>query len=223
MPGGIVIALFEERSLYDTTPAIATFGKIFGTVGYKKHVALSAVDANTGEKVYMTDETVPFNELPTAVLGSASVPIAFPPTEYGGHRLMDGMTAYNTDVQATIDRCKELGVEEENITIDVLSISDPGTVTQLRTSPHNAILNFRRQREINSAYHGTDTLESTKKFHPKINWRHDIIQSKKVGGFNELSFEQDVVQPLIATGKQDALQALQAMEAAQLVSSLFLS
>ena len=98
MPGGMVIALFEEHSLYDTTPAISTFARIFGTGGYKKHLALSAVDVNTGEKVYMTDATVPFNELPTAVLGSASVPIAFPNTLYGGHRLMDGMSAYNTDV-----------------------------------------------------------------------------------------------------------------------------
>ena len=98
MPGGVVVALFEMRSLYDTTPAISTFGRIFGPNGYKKHLALSAVDVNTGEKVYMTDEHIPFDELPHAVLGSASVPIAFPPTKWGGHLMMDGMTAYNTDV-----------------------------------------------------------------------------------------------------------------------------
>ena len=126
MPGGIVIAMFEEHSLYDTTPAIATFGRIFGTGGYKKHLALSAVDANTGEKVTMTDEQIPFNELPTAVLGSASVPIAFPSTRYGGHLLMDGMTAYNTDVEATIERCKQLVGDEGLITIDVLQITAQG-------------------------------------------------------------------------------------------------
>ena len=49
------------------------------------------------------------------------------------------------------------------------------------------------------------------------------MQSKKVGGFNELSFEQDVVQPLIETGKKDAIEALKAMEAAKLVSSMFLN
>ena len=54
-------------------------------------------------------------------MGSASVPVAFPPTSFKGHLLMDGMTAYNTDVQATIDRCKEISGDNESlITIDIL-------------------------------------------------------------------------------------------------------
>ena len=59
---------------------------------------MSAVDANTGEKVTMTEHEVPFDDLPIAVLGSASVPGFFPATQYGKHLLIDGMTAYNTDV-----------------------------------------------------------------------------------------------------------------------------
>ena len=66
--------------------------------GFKKKVSASAVDVNTGKKVTFTDETVSYEDFHKAVLGSASVPGAFPPTKFGGHLLMDGMTAYNTDV-----------------------------------------------------------------------------------------------------------------------------
>ena len=100
------------RALYDTSPGAETLKNILADYpdGFKRKVAVSAVDANTGERVDMTDEDVPFEDFHLAVLGSASVPGAFPPTNLNvkgvDHLFMDGMTAYNTDVQATIDRCR---------------------------------------------------------------------------------------------------------------------
>ena len=41
-------------------------------------------------------------------MSSASVPGIFPNTELLGHRLMDGMAAYNTDVEAAVKRCQEI-------------------------------------------------------------------------------------------------------------------
>ena len=46
----------------------------------------------------MTDDDVAYDEFHLAVIGSASVPAVFPPTSFHGHLLIDGMTAYNTDV-----------------------------------------------------------------------------------------------------------------------------
>ena len=119
---GDAIALFDAPSIYDTSVGLETLRKILAKYdGLKKKVSVSAVDANTGKKVTFTDENVPYGDFHKAVLGSASVPGAFPPTAFQGHLLMDGMTAYNTDVQATIDRCKEIsGNDESLITIDIL-------------------------------------------------------------------------------------------------------
>ena len=69
-----------------------------GFDGFKRKVSVSAVDANTGQKVTFTDENVPYDQFYHAVMGSASVPGAFPPHAFEKHLLMDGMTAYNTDV-----------------------------------------------------------------------------------------------------------------------------
>ena len=88
------------KALYDTAPGVETLRKILAAYpdGFKRKVAVSAVDANTGERVLMTDEDVAFEDFHYAVIGSASVPGAFPPMKFNGHLFMDGMTAYNTDV-----------------------------------------------------------------------------------------------------------------------------
>ena len=109
-------------------------------------------------------------------MGSASVPGAFPPTAFMGHLLMDGMTAYNTDVQATIDRCKEISGEDESlITIDILQCSDPGHVQKWDSLATTAWSNYERKSGLKGVYIGSDVLKATKRAHPDINWRHKII------------------------------------------------
>ena len=65
---------------------------------YKRGFSLSAVDIETGEVVLLTDKNTPMEHLDKAVIASASVPGFFPPTEIGGRLLVDGMTAWNTNV-----------------------------------------------------------------------------------------------------------------------------
>ena len=111
------------RALYDTAPGVETLKGILSAYpdGFKRRVAVAAVDANTGERVTMTDEEIPFEDFHLAVIASASVPGAFPPTKLNDHLFMDGGTAYNTDVQATIDRCREItGNDDSLITIDII-------------------------------------------------------------------------------------------------------
>ena len=169
------------------------------------------MDANTGNKVTFTDEDVPFDQFYKAVMGSASVPGAFPPTSFNGHLLMDGMTAYNTDVQATINRCKDIvGEYENNITIDVLQISSPATADVWDSPAKMAYSNYERASALKDAHVGGDQLEAVKRAHPHIHWRHEIVQSVKTTGTDELNFDQTVLQPLIDYGKQDAQTALAA-------------
>ena len=70
--------------------------------------------------------------------------------------------------------------------------------------------NYNRANGLKSAHIGSDQLEAIERAHPKINWRHKIRQDKssKKGGFDELNFDQRIVQPLIDAGKKDALTAL---------------
>ena len=125
---------------------------------------------------------------------------------------MDGMTAYNTDVQATIDRCKEISGDDESlITIDILQVTDPGSVQTWDKPAVCAYTNYQRKSALKGVYIGSDALKSTKRAHPHINWRHLIIQSKKATGTSELDFDPKTTHPLIEGGKEDAKKALHAM------------
>jgi len=65
---------------------------------YKRAISLAAVDIETDLIETLTDQNTPFSELHKAVVASASVPGFFPPTQLNGKLLVDGMTAYNTNV-----------------------------------------------------------------------------------------------------------------------------
>jgi len=96
---GLISGLYSE-SVYDTSPGFKTLKKILEPfTEYKRAISLSAVDIENGEIVEMTDKNTPFEELYKAVIASASVPGFFPPTELNGLKLVDGMTAYNTNAQ----------------------------------------------------------------------------------------------------------------------------
>ena len=160
-------------------------------------------------KITMTDKDIEFEDLPIAVMGSAAVPGIFPMAYYQGHYLIDGMTAYNTDVQATINRCKDIvGDYENNIIIDVLQISQPDTSDVWDHIANFAYSNYSRAAALKDAHVGGDQLEAVKRSHPKIHWRHEIVQTVKMTGSDELSFEQTVLQPLIDDGKKDAQAAI---------------
>ena len=66
---------------------------------FKRSISVSAVDVNDGKIVTFTDEDTDYSEFHHVIIASASVPGAFPPHEFKGHLLIDGMTAYNTHVQ----------------------------------------------------------------------------------------------------------------------------
>ena len=156
--GGDAWALFAAPSIYDSAPGLETYHKVFAPyTEFKRKITISAVDANTGMKITMTDKEIDFKDLPIAVMGSASVPGVFPVTPYLGHHLIDGMTAYNTDVQATINRCKDIvGEYENNITIDVLQISSPATADVWDSPAKMAYSNYERASAIKDAHVGSD-------------------------------------------------------------------
>lgn len=72
---------------------------------FKRKIVCDAVDSETGIINSITENDIPHSEYYKVVLASASVPGFFPNTEIRGHRFMDGMAGYNTDVEAAIKRC----------------------------------------------------------------------------------------------------------------------
>jgi predicted acylesterase/phospholipase RssA len=82
-----------------------------------------AVDMNTGE-IVIFDETTPHKYIPDAVVGSASIPVAFPPTHIDGKTLSDGGVFAHSDVSESIIKCRESGFEDKDIIVDVILCFD---------------------------------------------------------------------------------------------------
>lgn len=97
-PGGVAAGLYKQ-SMFDTSPGFVTMQSVLSPYSeYKRAFGLSAVNIETGQVVTMNEKNTPIQDLYKAVIASASVPGAFPPTELNGMKLVDGMTAYNTNV-----------------------------------------------------------------------------------------------------------------------------
>ena len=160
--------------MYDTSPAYETMKRLYSSFHeYKRGFSLSAVDIETGEVVLLTDKNTPMEHLDKAVIASASVPGFFPPTKIGGRLLVDGMTAWNTNVQEAIDRCRKEVEFDSSIIIDVL-ICHP-----METVPHwdeagNTYENYMRVRDLRRRVHSSNAVDGVMRAHPHINWRHKI-------------------------------------------------
>ena len=70
----------------------------------RRKLTVAAVNVNNGN-YEIFDESTPPQYYPLIVVASASVPFAFPPTTYNGKVLMDGGTAWNTNMISAIEKC----------------------------------------------------------------------------------------------------------------------
>lgn len=68
--------LFKEPSFIDDTPALATLKDIVDDTGgaIKRNFTVSAVDANTGEYIAMSNKNTPYENLAQSALSSGSLP-----------------------------------------------------------------------------------------------------------------------------------------------------
>jgi len=211
-PGGLAAA-FWHASAYDTSTGLAFLTERMKEFdGFKRRVSLAATDINTGEVLTFGDHNIEWSELPQAVLASASVPGFFPPQSFKGHFLVDGMTAWNTNAQQAIDRCREIVEHDRDIIIDVITIGVSDDQKEIVETGHTSS-NFLRSRNIKSAHNGGDALDEQIRSHPDIYWRHKIMEvDGHVTGMNELNFEPEITKPLQEQGKKDALAAIQKLK-----------
>lgn len=152
-----------------------------------------------------------YEDINKYAIASASVPVAFAPTVIDGHMFVDGMTAYNLNVQEAIDRCHDLGFDDNQIVIDMLVCKVTKDLNQWN-SGFNAYQNFMYARSINNDVHDDDAVAGVKRANPDINFRLEIYQSVKATGTDELTFTTEVTGPLQAAGKEDAQLALANLE-----------
>lgn len=96
-------------------------------------------------------------------------------------KLVDGMTAYNTNVQEAVDRCLEIVDHESKITIDVMICDFTDDISEWNSSG-NSWQNYWRVQDIRNRFRSFNSSAAVMRAHPKIFWRHVVNQSERGEG-----------------------------------------
>ena len=152
----------------------------------EKKVVISAVDVESGEFTPF-DESMGVENLGTIIRASASIPFAFEPTEYQGHMYMDGGTVWNVDMLGAIDKCHEMGFDDEHVVMDI-AITEFINMEQIEDTG-KSYNNFSRKRAIHKYYKTMNDVAEFARSRPNVNYRHFFKPSESLGGATaELDF-----------------------------------
>lgn len=72
--------LTKDPALLNSAPCVDTIKKIMGERdGYARKAYVTSVDFNTGDPLVFSSDEVSYEDLAIAAMGSASIPVVFPP------------------------------------------------------------------------------------------------------------------------------------------------
>ena len=196
--------LFHEPSAFDDDPAIATLTRIYSYTGgeIKRHFAVSAVDANTGDYNAMTDKNTSFEDLPRSVMSSASIPVVFPALSLNGKVNMDGGTVWNTNLDSAIEQCLEIVDDPKDIIVDV-AICGYSHLPELEVKK-NALEDFLEAKSIRDYYHSTSGIWEQAAAYPGLDIRYYFQERTSCPGSGGLDFNNSTTWCLQEQGRTDA-------------------
>lgn len=100
----------------------------------RRKVSFQSVNINDG-KVYSFDETLDPKLQGEAVAASASIPVAFKPTDtIKDYQLVDGGTFSDLNLQDAIEKCREIVDDDRDIIVDVIMCqTDPVVMEEYKS------------------------------------------------------------------------------------------
>lgn len=200
---GLVAGLFNHTGFLDDSPLYNMINDIVMEAGsIKKKMVVAAADSQDGSYILFTEQ-LPFEDIPTAVVASGSMPMIFPTRDFQGHILMDGGTIWNANLVSAVNRCLEIVDDPSKIVMDI-AICQNAKLDDL-TTVSNTVGNWLRYREIKSYYKSLDDIIEFMKTQPTVNYRYLAVPSEKLEpSYDEIIFTPNNIPPMIEQGKADA-------------------
>ena len=119
-PDSWFTVLEDEPSLLDSTPLLNFIKNVLEGKEFKRKLITGAVDVDSGRFITMDSDQFTPEEWPYIILGSASVPFAFPPTKLRDWHLMDGGTTWNINIISAIEECRKVVEKDSDIILDLV-------------------------------------------------------------------------------------------------------
>ena len=175
---GKVQGLTRKAGAVDNSPLLAWLTEVVQEyTEVKRRFTIASTNVGTGEYTEFTQKDLTMDDIPKAATASASIPGFFAPFQWEGKGVfMDGMTAYNINVEGAIKQCRELVDDDSKIIIDVFMCNAPEEPEAWDKKAHTSWSNFWRYRELHGYYRGSDSIASSLAAHPTMQWRHIVKQ-----------------------------------------------
>jgi len=210
--GGIIKGLLFESGIFDSSPErelIANATK--QTTGHiTRKVSYGTTDMDEG-KFYSANDIMTDNTISQWAMCSSAIPLIFPYQICNNKIYSDGQTLISLDVFSPIELCQELGYSDENIIVDVLSLS-MFKVPYINTTKLTSIEMVWRAISIHLVNKKRFALQDAKRYHPLVNWRYLVEPSRippdEILGFIPLDFNPKKLKETFDLGYNDTVNVI---------------
>lgn len=210
--GGIIHGLFFESGIVDSSPErelIAVPSSFYGNHVFRS-ISFGATNRNEGKYHDSYHEMNDSNFVDWAMCSSA-IPAFFPSQKCNNDYYMDGGTSYIIDLDATVQMCRELGFVDEDIIVDVMSLS-PLDLIYVNTTNLTSLQMSWRAMHIHETIKKRHALEDGYSYYNKVNWRYLICPNKtlpvEILGFIPLSTNPKKIRETYEMGFNDSMNAI---------------
>jgi len=203
-PFGKIEGLLFKSGLYDFNRFPKFLEKLYNGRSLKRKFVCGATNFITGS--YDTwDETIIENDYINAIVASSTIPFIFPIKSYGDNYYLDGGLKLGVDVASGINKCFEMGYDENEISIDVISNSSKNLSSPDDPKRIYSLGVLYRALEIYIYNQWIEDIIYSKQLFPNVKFRYVIyptmiLPSKQI----PLDFLPDQIETMINYGVQDS-------------------
>lgn len=167
---------------------------------------MGATDLTTGSTVTIDYDDLEKHEYVSAIIGSASLPVLFPPREFRDQLLIDGGVSWNLNIVSAFKKCMEMvDNDPSRIILDVIVMFSNKIEDRSAHEEFNPIHNLMRIKDIKDQQALNNDIGEFMKAFPEVQYRYFIQPDKQIMGKTEaLNFSQSNILKGLRSGTKAA-------------------
>ena len=203
-------AFYDMPSVFDNSPLKNLMDNYMKDRKVLRKMSIGITDATNVNSITYDIENFPNENITQLVLDSTAMPFMFPYVVFDNNSiLIDGGVLLNVNVQSAVRRCKELGVAESDIIIDVILPTGFQIDKFLPNQSYTGFDLLERYRQILKYKSALDDIVHAFYDFKYVNFRHVIMPSIDLPVYAvPLAFNHDTMMEMIELGKKDAKNAI---------------
>ncbi len=207
---GPLYGLLYKSGLYDTSPLEKFLIKNIQGKKIQKKIVIGST--NIENDTYVTWDENDFkktDQLIKAVLASAAFPVLFPIREVDNVNYVDGGVKNNVDISSGINKCLEMGYEQNEVIVDTILCSGSEKLQDVNKKDLHPIQILMRILDIFGYDKTMKDVEDVPVNFPFVKLRYVISPTKKLpSSIVPLVFSQEDIEKMINIGIQDGIDAI---------------